>query len=143
MLTEFPESGKVPRIGMHSLSRDTRVWKRVITIIEGNASASTEPLMNSCTLKNHTHASIFYICILVVFTYVILLKVWCYFSFLNHSYLAVVVVYDALLRCKLNMNTFRTDIFVYSHFYLIFFCYVLTYLAPFFPSKLPIIVVFW
>ena len=75
MLTEFPESGKFPRSGMHSPLRDTRVGKRVITIIKGIASASTEPLMNSCTLKNHVHASIFCIRILVIFTCVILLKV--------------------------------------------------------------------
>ena len=134
MLTEFPESGKFPRSGIHSPSRDTRVWKRVITIIKGIASASTEPLMNSCTLKNHVHASIFCIRILVIFTCVILLKVWCYFLLFTHYYLAVVVVYDTLLRFELNVNTFRTHIFIYSHCYLIFFVNVFTCLAPSFPS---------
>ena len=75
MLTEFPESGKFPRSGMHSPSRDSRVRKRVITIIKVNASVSTEPLMNSCALKNYIRASIFCIRNLVVFTCVILLKV--------------------------------------------------------------------
>ena len=55
----------------------------------------------------------------------------------------VVIVYDTLLQYNLNVNTFRTHIFIYSHFYLIFFCYVLTYLAPSFPSTLPMIAVFW
>ena len=79
----------------------------------------TQPLMNSCTLKNHTRASIFCIYILVIFTCVILLKVWCYFLLFTHSYLAVVVVYDTLLRFNLNVNTFGTHIFIYSHFHLI------------------------
>ena len=121
VLTECPESGKFPRSGMHIPSRDTRVWKRVITIIKGNAGASTQPLMNSCTLNNHARASIFCICILVIFTCVILLKVWCYFLLFTHSYLAAVVVYETLLRFNLNVNTFRPHIFIYSHFYLIFF----------------------
>ena len=38
-----------------------------------------------------------------------------------HSYLAGVVVYDTLLLLKLNVNTFRPHIFIYSHFYLAFF----------------------
>ena len=119
MLTEFPESGKFPRSGIYSLSRDTQAWKRVMTIIKGDASASAQPLMNSCILKNHTRASIFCIYILVIFTSVILLKVWCYFLLFTHSYLAVVVAYDTLLQFSLNANTFRTQIFIYSHFYLI------------------------
>ena len=138
-LTEFPESGKFPRSEMHNPSRDTWVWKWVITIIKGNPSASTQPLTNSCTLKNHTLASIFCIRILVIFTCIILLKVWCYFLLFTHSYLAaVVVVYDTLLRFNLIVNTLRTHIFISSHFYfntllLLFtfniFCYALTYLA--------------
>ena len=75
MLAEFPESGKFSRSGMHSPLRDTRVWKLVITMIKGNASTSTQPFMNSCILKNHTRSLIFCICILVIFTYVFLLKV--------------------------------------------------------------------
>ena len=114
MLTEFPERGKFPRSGMYSLSRDTWVWKRVITIIKGDASASTQPLMNS-----YTRASIFCIRILAIFTCVILLKVRCYFLLFTHSYIAVVVVYDTLFRFHLNVNTFRTHIFIYLHFYLI------------------------
>ena len=121
-MTEFPGSGKFPRSGMHSPSRGSWVWKRVINIIKGNASASAQLLMNSCTFKSHTHALIFCILILVIFACVILLKVWCYFLLFTHSYLAVVaVVYDTLLRFNLNMYTFRTHIFIYSQFYLIFF----------------------
>ena len=75
MLTEFSESGKFPRSGMHIPSSDTRVWKRVMTIVKGKGSASTQPLMKSCTLKNHTCASVFCIRILVIFTCFILLKV--------------------------------------------------------------------
>ena len=75
MLTECPQSGKFPRSGMHSPFRDTRARKRVITIIKGNASASTQPLMYGCTLKNHNCASMFYIRILIVFTSVVSLKV--------------------------------------------------------------------
>ena len=125
---------------MHSLSRDTRFWKRVITIIKGNASASTQPLMNRCTLKNHTCTSIFCISILVIFACLILLLILCYFLLFSHSYLAGFVVYDTLLWPKLNVNTFRTQLFIYSHFYLIFFCYAFIYLEPCFSSMLPMIV---
>ena len=58
MLTEFPQSWKFPRSGMHSPSHDILVLQQVITIIKGNASASTQPLVNNCTIKNHTRASI-------------------------------------------------------------------------------------
>ena len=61
----------------------------------------------------------------------------------THSYLAGVVVYDTLLLLKLNVNTFRTHIFIYSHFYLTFSGYVFTYLTSSFPATLPMIVVFW
>ena len=71
MLPEFPQSGKFSQSGMHSRLRNTRVGKRVITIIKSNASASIQPLLIDCTLKNHTRASIFYIYILVIFTCVI------------------------------------------------------------------------
>ena len=60
-----------------------------------------------------------------------------------HSYLAGVVVYDTLLLLKLNLNSFRTHIFIYSHFYLTFFCCVFTYLALSFPVTLPMIELFW
>ena len=111
---------------MHSLSRDTWLWKWVITIIKGNASASTQPLMNRCTLKNHTCTSIFCISILVIFAWLLLLKVSCYFLLFSRSYLAGFVVYDTLLWPKLNVNTFCTQLFIYSHFYLIFFlCFYL------------------
>ena len=40
--------------------------------------------------------------------------------------LAVVVVYDHLLRFNLNVNTFR--IFIYLHFYVIFFVFVFYFL---------------
>ena len=95
MLTEFPKSGKFLQSGMHSLSRGTRftaqkifsfqftadlvtftkeilnrklrfLIMKAITIIKDNASASTEPLINSCTLNNHTCRSIFCISILVI-----------------------------------------------------------------------------
>ena len=125
MLTEFPKSRKFPQIKLHSPSRETRVWKRVITIIKGNTSASTQPLMNSFTLKNLTRASIFCIRILVIFTCVILLKVWCYSLLFTHSYLAFVVVYDNLLQFNLNVNTFCTHIIIILHFCIIFFAILL------------------
>ena len=79
MSTEFPQSEKFSLSAMHSPSRDTRARKRVITIIKGNASASTQrvikPLMHDCTLKNHTYASMFYIRILGIFNSVVPLKV--------------------------------------------------------------------
>ena len=142
-MTGFRKSGKFPQIGMHSLSRDTRLWKRVITIIKGNASASTQPLMKRCTLKNRTYTSIFCISILLIFTCLILLKVWCYVLLFSHSNLVGFVVYDTFLWPKLNVNTFRTHPFIYSHFYLMFSCYVFTYFEPCFSSMLPMIVVFW
>ena len=167
MLTEFPESGKFPRSGMHSPSDETRVWKQVIAIIKGNANANTQSLMNSCTLKNHTCASIlFYFC-LILFNQ-------CYLLLFTHSYLSVVVAYHCAENVPmrnffwsvfspvfspntgkyrqektpylntLNVNTFRTHIFIYSNFYLIFLYYVFTYLTPSFPPKLPMrVVVFW
>ena len=128
---------------MRSLSRDTRLWKRVITIIKGNASASKQPLMNCWTLKNHTCTSIFCIGILVIFACLIVLELWCYFLLFSHSYLAGFVVYDTLLWPMLNVNTFRTHLFIYSHFYLIFLCYVFTCLEPCFSPMLPMILVFW
>ena len=139
-MTEFRKSGKYPQSGMHSLSRDTRLWKRVI---KGNTSASTQPLMKRCTVKNRTSTSIFCISILVIFTCLILLNVWCYFLLFSHSNLVGFVVYDILLWPKLNVNTFRIHSFIYSHFYLMFFCYVFTYLELCFSSMLPMIVVFW
>ena len=103
----------------------------------------TQPLVNSCTLKNHNRRSLICIPIVVIFTCVILMKVWRYFLLFIHSYLALIVVYYTLLRFNLKVNTFRTHIIIYSHFYLVFFCYVLTYLRPFFPSTSLILVAFW
>ena len=80
---------------------------------------------------------------ILAFSLFLFAKVWCYFLLFTHHYLAGVVVYDTLLWLELNVNTFRTHIFIYCHFYLTFFCYVLTYLASSFPATLPMIVVFW
>ena len=141
-MTEFLDSGKFPRSRMHSPLCDSQVWKWVITIIKGNTSASTQPLMSSCTLKNHTHASIFCICICVIFTCIILLKVWYYFLLFTHSYLAVVLVYYTLLQFNLTVNTFHTHIFIYSQFYLIFL--LCSYLfSPIFPVQVTHDSVFW
>ena len=61
------------------------------------------------------------------------------FFVIYSSLLTAVVIYDTLLLFKLNMNTFYTHIFVFSHFYLIFLLYF--YLLSI--SKLPMIAAFW
>ena len=95
----------------------------------------TQPLVNSCTLKNHNRRSLICISILIIFTCVILMKVWRYFLLFIH-YLALIVVYYTLLRFNLKVNTFRTHIIIYSHFYLVFFVMFLLIYDHFFHLRL-------
>ena len=57
MLSEFPQRENFPRSRMHCPLRNTGVLERVITIIEGNTSASTFDEWLHCQ-KSHWHINI-------------------------------------------------------------------------------------